>query len=231
MDSLATKTALRKLKVALSTLPDGLAATYDGIMQRISLQGNENSHLARRVLSWIVNAMTPLTPLVLRQALAIEDQDTSLDVENMPDADLLVTVCQGLINIHQDTGFIGFVHHTTQEYFKDKSFGSYPEAQKDILRTCLTFLSFPEFGNGLCGNRRDFRKWLKEYPLLAYAGTYVRENYLLASTVVNERSFPFSLLHVVCWLESLSVICVLNFHGLTPTWYHLEPIQGTKFQP
>ena len=131
--------------------------------------------------------MTPLTPLVLRQALAIEDQDISLDVENMPDADLLVTVCQGLINIHQDTGFIGFVHYTTKEYFKDKNFGFCPEAQKDILRACLTFLSFPEFGNGLCRSRRDFRKRLEDYPFLAYAGTYVRESYFLASVVVKER--------------------------------------------
>ena len=124
--------------------------------------------------------MTPLTPLVLRQALAVEDQDTSLDPENMPDADLLVTVCQGLINVQQDTGFIAFVHHTTQEYFNGKSFELFPEAQKEILRTCLTFLSFREFGNGLCKNRRDFRKRVKDYPLLAYAGTYFRENYLFA---------------------------------------------------
>ena len=123
--------------------------------------------------------MTPLTPLVLRQALAVEDQDTSLDVDNMPDADLMVTVCQGLINIHQDTGFIGFVHHTTQEYFYGKSSELFPEAHKDILRTCLTFLSFREFGKGLCMNPRDFKKKLRDYPLLAYTGTYVRENYLL----------------------------------------------------
>lgn len=140
-------------------------------MQKISLQSNENFQLARKVLYWIANAMTPLKPLALRQALAVEDQDTSLDVENMPDADLLVTVCQGLINIHQDTGFIGFVHHTTQEYFNSKSFELFPEAHKDMLRTCLTFLSFREFGNGLCKNRRDFTKRLKDYPFLAYAGT------------------------------------------------------------
>ena len=123
---------MRKLKVALSTLPDGLTETYNEIMHRISVQTNDNYQLAQKVLYWIANAMTPLNPLTIRQALAIEDQDTSLDLDNMPDADLLVSVCQGLINVHQDTGFIGFVHSTTSEYFDCKGPELFPEAQKHV---------------------------------------------------------------------------------------------------
>lgn len=173
LDSLVAKTTLRKLRVALDTLPDGLDETYDEVMRRISVQGNDKYQLARKVLSWIVNAMTPLSPLMLRQALAIEDQDTSFDEENMPDEDLLVSVCQGLISVHKDTGFVGFAHFTTQEYFISKRFSLFPEAQKEVLRACLTFLSFHEFENEMYINWKDFQQRVREYPFLAYAGKYI----------------------------------------------------------
>lgn len=178
IDSLATKTTLRKLKDTLSALPDGLTKAYDEIMQRISVQSKDNYQLALKILCWVVHAITPLNLLMIRQALAVEDHDTSLDVDNMPDEDLLVTVCQGLINVHRDTGFVGFVHHTTKEYFNCRRLELFPEAHTYVLRTCLTYLSFDEFGDGMCLSWKDFEGRVQDHPFLAYAGTSVPKIYV-----------------------------------------------------
>ncbi|KAL8795431.1 MAG: hypothetical protein Q9195_002020 [Heterodermia aff. obscurata] len=188
LDSLATKTTLRKLKAALSTLPDGLTQCYDEVMQRISAQSNDNYQLARRVLYWVVNSVFPLALPTIQQALAVESQDKSLDKENIPDGELLVSVCLGLIEVHRDRGFVGLVHFTTQEYFERKGQELFPEAQEDILRTCLTFLSFEEFGNGLCKTRKDLKKRLQDYPFLAYSGKFAVKHKLSLGTLKSITS-------------------------------------------
>ena len=140
-------------------------------MQRISAQSNDNYQLARRVLYWVVNSRFPLALSIIQQALAVEKEDTFLDNENIPDGDLLISVCTGLVEVHRD-GIVGLVHFTTQEYFERKGHELFPEAQEEILQTCLTFLSFKEFGNGLCKNRKEFKRRLQKYPLLAYSGKF-----------------------------------------------------------
>ena len=162
------------MKTALSTLPDGLTECYDEVMQRISAQSNDNYQLARKVLYWVVNSVFQLNLPTIQQALAVENEDKSLDKENTPDGELLVSVCTGLIEIHRDRGTVGLVHFTTQEYFERKGQELFPEAQEDILRTCLTFLSFEEFGTGLCKTRKDLKKRLQDYPFLAYSGKLAR---------------------------------------------------------
>lgn len=153
-------------------LPDGINECYDEIMRRIAAQSNENYQLARKVLYWVVNAVIPLTLPSIQQALAVEDADTSLDEENIPDEDLLVSVCAGLIEVHRDRGVIELVHYTTQEYFELRELELFPVAQEDILRTCLTFLSFDDFSNGLCREQEDLKRRLRDYPFLRYAGKY-----------------------------------------------------------
>ena len=86
-------------------------------MQRISSQSRDNYQLARKVLYWVANAMLPLTVPSIQQALAVEDGNTSLDIENIPDKDLLISVCAGLINVHEAKGVVNLVHFTAQEYF------------------------------------------------------------------------------------------------------------------
>ena len=143
-------------------------------MQRISAQSNDNYQLARKVLYWVVNSVFPLNLPTIQQALAVENEDKSLDKENMPDGELLVSVCTGLIEVHRDRGIVGLVHFTTQEYFERKGHELFPEAQEDILRTCLTFLSFEEFGTGVCETRKHLKKRLQDYPFLAYSGMLAR---------------------------------------------------------
>ena len=168
MDSLATTTTLRKLKDALTSLPEGLNRTYDETFQRIHAQSLDQTVLARKALYWIFNASRPLRVSELQHALAVEIGDRTLDEDNIPEVALLLSVCNGLL-IHE-CGFLNLVHYTLQEYLEHKSEALFPEAQAEMARTCLTYLSFHEFEKGPCTlGDEEFEARLRQWPLLRYA--------------------------------------------------------------
>lgn len=172
LDSLSTKTTLRKFKTALEALPVDLNVTYDEIWERIKAQNPDDAELAKKVVYWVFHAMRPLTVPELQHALAVELGDSSLDVDSIPDEDLMVSVCAGIVAVQGDSNTVGLVHSTTQEYFERKAAEFFPEAQREILRTCLTYLLFEEFEGGPCNSDKEVETRLQERPLLQYAARH-----------------------------------------------------------
>ena len=107
--------------------------------------------------------------LEIKHALAVEIGDPSLDEENIPDEGLLLSVCNGLVTYEEEGSFLTLVHYTFQQYLEQKAESHFPEAQAEIVRTCLTYLSFDEFEQGPCYRVLDFKARLKRWPLLSYA--------------------------------------------------------------
>ena len=169
MESLTTKTTLRKLKDALTALPEGLDKTYDETMERINSQHPDQATLARKVLCWVFKAFRPLTMLEIQHALAVETGDSMLDEDNIPEQELLLSVCNGLVTFEKEGGFLALVHYTFQQYLERKAENLFPEAQVDIVRTCLTYLSFSKFKQGPCLEDQHLVDRHKRWPLLSYA--------------------------------------------------------------
>ena len=105
----------------------------------------------------------------LQHAMAVEVDDSTLDEDNIPDGGLLLSVCNGLVTYEKEGGFLALVHYTFQQYLEQKAGRLFPEAQVEIVRTCLTYLCFNEFEQGPCDSDQDFRIRLKRWPLLKYA--------------------------------------------------------------
>ena len=169
MESLITKTTLRKLKDALTALPEGLDKTYDETMERINSQHPDQATLAKKVLCWVFHAFRPLTVLEIQHALAVETGDSMLDEDNIPEQELLLSVCSGLVTFEKEGGFLALVHYTFQQYLERKAENLFPEAQVDIARTCLTYLSFEEFGQRPYLEDQHLVDRHKRWPLLSYA--------------------------------------------------------------
>lgn len=169
MESLTTKTTLRKLKDALIALPEGLDKTYDETMERINSQHPDQATLARKVLCWVFHAFRPLTVLEIQHALAVETGDSMLDEDNIPEQEMLLSVCNGLVTFEKEGGFLALVHYTFQQYLERKAENLFPEAQVDIARTCLTYLSFEEFGQRPYLEDQHLVDRHKRWPLLSYA--------------------------------------------------------------
>ncbi|KAI9774757.1 MAG: hypothetical protein M1839_001624 [Geoglossum umbratile] len=174
MDSLATKATRKDVRKALETLPKELYDTYNEAMQRIDSQNNDYRQLAKRVLFWISFALRPLTLKELQHALAVEPDESELDQDNIPDEELLASVCAGLVTIDHKSSIIRLVHYTAQEYFGlvDVRKAWFPGAQTSIATTCLTYLSFGVFANGPCPNDRKMEARLQKNTLLSYAAQY-----------------------------------------------------------
>ena len=107
-----------------------------------------------RILSWITHARRPLSVDELRYGLAVEyydndedDEDSEGDVEELNEDNLLsprslVDVCAGLVIIDSTSQIIRLVHHTTQEYFDKARLYLFGNAEIDLSRACLTYLSY-----------------------------------------------------------------------------------------
>jgi hypothetical protein len=59
--------------------------------------------------------------------------------------------------------------YTTQEYFERTQRHWFPEAQKDIMEACVTYLSFDDFQAGFCPMDEVFEARLRLNPLYVYA--------------------------------------------------------------
>jgi hypothetical protein len=155
-------------------------------MERIEGQIKNSRELAKQVLSWITCAKRPLTTSELRHALAVEVGEFKLDEENLPEIEDVLSVCAGLVTVDEQSDVIRLVHYTTQEYFERTWTFWFPNAQKDIATTCVTYLSFDAFNTGFCPSDADFEIRLQSNPLYDYAAKNWGHHVYAASTEVEQ---------------------------------------------
>ncbi|KAJ7483609.1 ankyrin repeat domain-containing protein [Mycena latifolia] len=145
IECLATKNTIKAVREALQHLPKDLQHTYDEAIERINHQTEEDKQLGLLALTWVANAKRPLSVAELREALAIEPQSTFLDVNNLLDIDIILSVCAGLIIVDGTVSVVRLVHYTAQAYLDSIQSQAFPSAHTIIVSTCLTYLSFREF--------------------------------------------------------------------------------------
>src|ERR1700733_935395 len=150
----------KAIRTALKKLPRGSQAydqAYKDAMERIRGQVIDSQELAKQVLLWITCAKRPLTILELRHALAVEAGESELDEENFPEIEDMVSVCAGLVTVNEESDIIRLVHYTTQEYFERTWTSWFSNAQTDITKICVTYLSFDAFEAGFCPTDKEFK--------------------------------------------------------------------------
>ncbi|KAL2669833.1 hypothetical protein Neosp_015278 [[Neocosmospora] mangrovei] len=152
LNALVGKTTLKGIKTYLNSLPTGSGPQvyqhlYDDAMRRISDQPNERQRLAVEVLSWLVLAQRPMTTTETRLFLAVEHNQTQIDLENLPGPDDMVAVCAGLVTVDAESDAIRLVHYTAQEYFETR-LDWIATAEAYITKACLTYLSLDIFEDG-----------------------------------------------------------------------------------
>jgi ankyrin repeat protein len=182
LDSLIGKRSPKAIQTALKNLVKGSAAydyAYNDAMERINGQIKDQEELAKQVLSWITYAKRPLATIELQHALSVEVSESQLDEANIPEIEDMISVCAGLVTIDEESGIIRLVHYTTQEYFDRTRRQWFPDAQVDIITTCVTYLSFDEFESGICQSDKEFEKRLQSNKFYNYAahnwGHHARE--------------------------------------------------------
>ena len=171
IESLTRLFTLRKIKAALTTLPEGLNSMYDDVLERIKGQDHELASLAVDVVGWVYFAARPLRLLEIQHALAVQPGDAFFDEDGLPEKDLIISVCCGILSLQEDE-IVTFIHYTTKEYFDRQRSSFLKGAEEKISQICLTYLSFEDFSQGASENDKDFELRLERYPLLEYASSY-----------------------------------------------------------
>ncbi|KAJ4859583.1 ankyrin repeats (many copies) domain-containing protein [Trichoderma breve] len=150
------------------------------ITSRFNTEISKQAQLAKSVLSWLTFAKRPMRVDELQQALGVEPGESSFDKRNMPDIELMVSVCAGLVTIDNGSNIIRLVHYTTQEYFQRSYEEWLPGPQSVITVTCVTYLSYEVFEFTTDDNRDYIAALLEPYAFYDYArlywGDHAREN-------------------------------------------------------
>ncbi|KAJ5628952.1 hypothetical protein N7490_011180 [Penicillium lividum] len=144
---------------------------YRDVVERIKIQDPRRQRLAKDTLSWVICAKRPLTTLELRTALTIELGESDLNEEDLYDLEDIISSCAGLITVGSDgtKEVVQLAHYTMQEYFTRHQAELFPEADKTITASCLTYLSYDIFRQGISSNDIKFEAQLSQYPLYSYA--------------------------------------------------------------
>lgn len=177
LERIRTERTVTRVHKALSLIPPGLAATYHDIVERIKRQAEPDNLLGLRILQWVSHSRRLLHVHELCHALAIDLEDNrpptrQLDVDNILDAQSLIDVCAGLVVIEKESQVVRLVHLTAEAFFENTKGALFPEADAEIARTCLVYLSFADFSRDYCSTDREFSSRSQRFPLLRYAAKH-----------------------------------------------------------
>ncbi|KAI7913393.1 hypothetical protein M0657_010044 [Pyricularia oryzae] len=166
---ISMQSTVRKVRNALNSLPRGIVPFYEQAMERILGQEEEDMILAKKTLSFIFCARRPLSTAELIAALSVETGDSTFDEDNCPLLHTILGVCVGLVSTDENTGTIGLVHTTLQEYLQEHTSGLLADPHLEMASVCITYLSFRCFSEGPCTDDATLNKRMQQYHFLEYA--------------------------------------------------------------
>ncbi|KAJ7136752.1 ankyrin repeat-containing domain protein [Mycena epipterygia] len=228
-ESLATKNTIKAVREALQHIPKDLKHTYDDAMERIGRQNEDDKQLAHSALTWVANTKRPLSVAELREALAIEPDTTTLNVDSLVDINIVLSVCAGLIIVDQTMSVVRLIHYTAQQYFDTIQAIQFPDAHTEITSKCLTYLSFTDFlslpdlhswkSPSTDENWNKAKRLVVDHPFLAYAQYCLLHAVGPAELHLQEKIKSF-LLQASAWEQFF-----WNFfrHKAVRPWTHFWP--------
>jgi len=116
---------------------------YGNALDRLESQVDTRKNVALRALKWLTHAKERLNVLQLQHALATREGSKDVNETDLISDQMLVSFCAGLVAIDRESNSIRLVHYTTQEYLERRL--SKPDADSEIAKTCLRYLSFDAF--------------------------------------------------------------------------------------
>ncbi|KAI9702618.1 MAG: hypothetical protein M1820_006124 [Bogoriella megaspora] len=147
----------------LRHLPRTLEETYMRILEKISKSSSGTAHLklAHQIFKWIAAARRPLTIDELKEAVAIEVGDKSLQRGRIDTSDgtLLVQCCGNLVLFDRTDRSVRFAHSTVEQFLSESGYRSTSanparfgvaltskdQLDYEIAELCMTYLLFSDF--------------------------------------------------------------------------------------
>ncbi|KAJ7720490.1 ankyrin repeat-containing domain protein, partial [Mycena olivaceomarginata] len=114
-------------------IPSKIIANVKGMQLHVESLTTKNTVSAwpRLALTWVAYSKQPFN------SLAIEPDATSLDVDNLLDINIILSVCGGLVIVNDEMSTVRLVHYTAQRYFDSIQATHFPDAHTIIASTCF----------------------------------------------------------------------------------------------
>ena len=112
--------------------------------------------------------MDPFTVGALQTALLMQQEYMDSQEEVSSDAESLVSICCGFVEVDQETQVIRLLHETAEEYLKSVRSANFPNGHSIISSTCLKYLSLDKFSR-LCGLQTLVEERSRNDSFYAYA--------------------------------------------------------------
>ena len=93
----------------MENVPNSIAQIYKDSFATILAQTVDTASLAQKVLLWVTFTYRTLTLEELQHALVVENQYTDIDVDDLPDEDVIVSSCGMFITSDRNTNEVRFV--------------------------------------------------------------------------------------------------------------------------
>lgn len=144
------------IRQTLRDLPVGLVETYERILLKISKCPLPKQKIALRAFRWTLCSRRPMKAGELQEAVAFDSSDKSWDRDKIPDENLMIETCRGLLVRDKEDRIVRFAHHTVQQYLlsvpkirtREVSpllVSSRSEATAYVGQVCVTYLCFMDF--------------------------------------------------------------------------------------
>lgn len=144
------------IRQTLRDLPVGLIETYERILVKISKGPLSKQEIALKAFRWALCSRRPMKAGELQEAVAFDSSDKFWDRDKIPDENLMIETCRGLLVRDKEDRIVRFAHHTVQQYLlsapKIRTSGvsvslvsSRSEAAAYVGQVCVTYLCFTDF--------------------------------------------------------------------------------------
>jgi len=199
---------MREALAQLEKASDALDGEYAKAIGRIELQLPGWRGLARRVLLWITYATRQLSINELREAIAIDPKRQNVDLDDyLNDENKIVSVCQGLVEVDQESRVVRLVHYTTQEYFEKIRDSWLSEGKLKISHNCIAYLSMNVFEHSQRDWETDLSTTIEQYRFLEYAG----KNWGVHARTVHDKELQAKIMDFLLNADYLRFSSMFTF--------------------
>ena len=98
---------MKSLRDTLHALPATLDDYYERTWQHINRASNEDfAKVAYMTLLWLSTAFQPVQMTIIQHAFALDPKAHTFDREAMPSQDVVLTACEGLASVDEQTSMV-----------------------------------------------------------------------------------------------------------------------------
>ena len=165
-----------KIKYRLKNLPSTPTEAYHDLLNRMT---SEDQDLARRILGWVLFAQRILKMGELQEALALDLEGPSLDINYCLEPHQVESICGGLVIHDQVNDLVTFSHETVRPFLETTSLPSHLVLSK----TCLAYLRLAPLEKP--SDWFDLIQRKKEFQFSDYAATFWANHTVQAGRILQ----------------------------------------------